>query len=250
MLVIASHCGEWRISAGCKSLVIAAVNHVCTRSLTYPLAERAVDSRLSFDRILGHFASIVKAAMSAPLFTGNTRRRPVINLGGQSGASAQGSVLERARAERREREERRQREKASTTIQVSPQLDSEGRVWSNRGLMLQPPRQAFFRSRRSARRTRAELAAQFDSFLPLSQSNIVVATRILALLSVTSPSDSRLAEWARFVVVSGNLFVPFKTTEAETWLVLVRLVGRVLASRVERDPTYVLCQRHSSGLWP
>jgi hypothetical protein len=56
------------------------------------------------------------SGISSRLFTGSTRRRPVINLGGSSG---QANILERARAERREREEQRRRQNASLKIQVS-----------------------------------------------------------------------------------------------------------------------------------
>ncbi|GAA5863539.1 hypothetical protein JCM8547_007279 [Rhodosporidiobolus lusitaniae] len=160
--------------------------------------------------------------MSGHLFTGASRSRPIINLGGASSptASNQDDLLTRARQQRKQREAERVRAKAAGVIQ------------------------AFYRGRLAAVRTRDTFRAQFDALLaphaaPSSSSLpdvVLLASRLLAVFFVQGNKDDvkRAAAWCRTVLKSSGQAgdktpLLFSLFASGSWASLIQLIGsRVL----------------------
>ncbi|GAA6037540.1 hypothetical protein JCM8097_008245 [Rhodosporidiobolus ruineniae] len=147
------------------------------------------------------------------LFTGASRARPTINLGGNSTAShaSHSDLLAQARRQREQREQDRKRDAAARVIQ------------------------AFYRGRRSAYHTRQGFRTQFDALVvpsstPTSDS-LLLASRLLAVLYVRGNTGDikRAGAWCRAVLRPAEngdktplLFALFSTS---SWTPLVRRIG-------------------------
>lgn len=160
--------------------------------------------------------------MFSQSFEGQTRSRPTINLSGSAAAAStssasssagpstpgEHSIANRARVERAQREQQRKLDRTARTIQ------------------------AFYRSRRSAGRTRDAIRQQYDALsvgsASLDSQTLLYATRLLAFIlmpvvharkQATRPRCSkadldRLGRWSRAMAVGKPRVALFQQFEA------------------------------------
>lgn len=141
---------------------------------------------------------------------GDERRR-AINLGGENSTATQASVLARVQQERQRRQNEKRQHEASSLIQAT------------------------WRAHVAGSQTRNELLQSYDR----EPVGTIASTRFLVL---GGGEHARLVAWTKAALKGhkSQIFAPFASPEANTWLVLLRQLTAIMLTQIVSSPQCVV----------